>query len=411
MADMAFETTFNSYRALDILGEGGSGKVYRVEDQDGKVYALKCLEAHKATREKRKRFRNEIFFCLRKTSQHIVAVHDHGFATIKGERCPFYVMPHYPSTLREQINKGIPSDKVLQYFGQILNGVEEAHLNSIWHRDLKPENILHDPASDLLVVADFGIAHFAEEFLQTSVETDPRARLANFRYAAPEQRTPNQRVDRRADIYALGLILNEMFTGLLLQGTGYRTIASVAPSYAYLDEIVDGMVRQASDERITSIDAIKQKLIAYRNDFISRQRLSELTHKVIPLTEIDDPLVNDPVKLVDVDYQKGNLVFILNHRVNSKWQDAFRSIGNFSFFPGFEPRLFKFTENKAIIAAREPDRREVDLFKDYVSKANDAYFALLRNEQRQKEEAERKRLQEEIEEEERAQRLRQSLKP
>ena len=101
---------------------------------------------------------------------------------------------------------------------------------------------------------------------------------------------------------------------------------------------------------------------------------------------------------------------MLNHRVNRKWQDAFKSIGNFSFFQGFEPRLFEFTANKAIIAAREPDQREIDMFKDYVDKGNAAYVEQLRGEQREKEEAERKRLQEEIEEEKKRQRLRQNLK-
>jgi serine/threonine protein kinase len=55
------------------------------------------------------------------------------------------------------------------------------------HRDLKPENILVSTAADL-VVADFGAAHFAEELLHTAVKTGDAERLANFRYAAPEQR-------------------------------------------------------------------------------------------------------------------------------------------------------------------------------------------------------------------------------
>lgn len=409
MAELLFETSFHSYRVINTLGEGGSGIVYRVEDSGGKVYALKCLDASKTAKEKRKRFKNEIFFCLRNTHKHIVVVSDYGIATIKGKECPFYVMPYYPSTLRELMKKGVAPDKAPHYFSQILDGVEAAHLKSIWHRDLKPENILHDPALDLLVIADFGIAHFGED-LRTFVETDQNTRLANFRYAAPEQRTTGQTVDQRADIYALGLILYEMFTGMLLQGTGHRPIASVAAEYAYFDNVVEGMVRQLPEDRFASIDIVKQRLIAHKNDFVSRQRLSELTSTVISQSEIDDPLVKDPVRLVDVDYKKGIWVFALNHRVNNKWQDSFKSIGNFSFFPGFEPRLFKFTENTATIAAREPDQREIDMFKDYVVKGNTAYAEQLRREQRQKEEAERKRLQEEIEEEKKRQRLRQNLK-
>lgn len=77
----------------------------------------------------------------------------------------------------------------------------------MWHRDLKPENILHDPIENRLVVSDFGIAHFTAELMHTLVETKLAERLANFHYAAPEQRRPGGLVDHRADIYALGLIL------------------------------------------------------------------------------------------------------------------------------------------------------------------------------------------------------------
>jgi hypothetical protein len=201
-----------------------------------------------------------------------------------------------------------------------------------------------------------------------------------------------------------------MFTGMLLQGTGHRSIASVAAQYAYVDNIVEGMVRQLPEDRFASIDIVKQRLIAYKNDFVSRQRLSELTSTVIPRSEIDDLLVKDPVRLVDVDYLKGSLIFVLNHRVNNKWQDTFKNIGNFSFFPGFEPRLFTFIEDTAIIGSPAPGQREIDMFKDYVDKGNAAYAEILRQEQRQKEEAERKRLQEEIEEEKKRQKLRQNLK-
>lgn len=410
MSDLLFETLFNSYRISSTLGEGGSGTVYRVEDSSKKTYALKCLDASKTSREKRKRFKNEIFFCLRNTHKNIVTVSDYGVATIKGNECPFYVMPHYLSTLRELMKKGIAPGKIPHYFAQILDGVEAAHLKSIWHRDLKPENILHDPAIDSLVIADFGIAHFGEEYLQTTVETDLNTRLANFRYAAPEQRATGQTIDQRTDIYALGLILYEMFTGMLLQGTGHRPIAGVASEYAYFDEIVEGMVRQMPEDRFASIDMVKQKLIAHKNDFVSRQRLSELTSTVISQSEIDDHLVRDPVRLVDIDWQKGILIFVLNHHVNNKWQDSFKHIGDFSFFPGFEPGLFNFTENTARIAAREPDQREIDLFKDYVNRGNAAYAERLRREKHQEEEEERKRLQEEIEAEKKRQRLRQNLK-
>ena len=94
--EASFDTAFNSYRVVGILGEGGSGKVYKVVDESGKEYALKCLEPQKATTEKLKRFKNELFFCLQNRHKNIITVQDHGTAIIKGVKSPFYVMPYYP---------------------------------------------------------------------------------------------------------------------------------------------------------------------------------------------------------------------------------------------------------------------------------------------------------------------------
>jgi serine/threonine protein kinase len=138
--------------------------------------------------------------------------------------------------------------------------MEAAHQNSVCHRDLKPENILFDEGTRTLVVADFGIAKFKEEELQTAVETSAHEKLANFQYSAPEQRARGRIVDQRADIYALGLILNEMFTGDVLQGVGFKRISSVAPQYSYLDSAIDAMVQQIPENRPGSIGEVRRML-------------------------------------------------------------------------------------------------------------------------------------------------------
>lgn len=101
---------------------------------------------------------------------------------------PFYVMPLYQHTLRGLMDAGIERNRILPLFSLILDGVEAAHLLRVWHRDLKPENVLCDANSGSAVIADFGIAHFEEDELYTAVETRNGDRLANFQYAAPEQR-------------------------------------------------------------------------------------------------------------------------------------------------------------------------------------------------------------------------------
>jgi serine/threonine protein kinase len=256
---LIFETALSKFTVEATIGEGGTGNVYRVQDEDGAIWAVKCLRPAVVSRDRRKRFRNEIAFCSTDRHPHIIRVEESGVAEIAGTRVPFYVMPAYASTLRQLMVDGIPHNQGLVLFDQVLSGLQVAHDAGVWHRDLKPENILYDATSKKLVVADFGIAHFAEELLHTTIQTADGDRLANFQYAAPEQRAYRQ-VDHRADIYALGVILNEMFTREILQGTGPRTIASVAPAFGYLDAVVERMVRQSPDDRPQSIAEVRAAL-------------------------------------------------------------------------------------------------------------------------------------------------------
>lgn len=256
VASSQFRTALGSYALGAQLGEGGSGKVFRVTDDDGAPHALKYLKPESLSSSKTKRFRNEMAFCSNNTHPNIITVTDRGLAVVNGVEVPFYVMPVFPQTLRSLMDTKIAPDRLLEVFGQVLEGVEAAHNAGIWHRDLKPQNVLVDSAGGRAVVTDFGIAHFTEDLLHTMIETRNSDRLANFRYAAPEQRS-NGVVDQRADIYALGLILYEMLTGDLLQGTQHRQIASLHPELAYLDNIVERMTRQRSEDRPKSIAEFK----------------------------------------------------------------------------------------------------------------------------------------------------------
>jgi len=402
-----FTTTFGSYQVQELLGYGGSGTVYRVADDDGDPFAIKCLNPDTVTSDKRKRFKNELMFCLRNRHPNIVTVLDYGIVSISGNDRSFYVMHCYPSTLRSLMKQGISPDRVLPIFGHMLDGVEAAHLQSVVHRDLKPENILMGPASDVVVVADFGIAHFTEEFLQTVVQTKPQDRLANFGYAAPEQKAKGQPVDRRADIFALGLILNEMFTGEVLQGSGYRKVGDVAPAYAYLDALVDVMVRQHPEERLAQILDVKQQLIARGDEFVSLQKLSALQNRVVQRSEIEDPLVTEPVRLVSVGYGQGDLILHLSQPVSGRWIDAFRNISYGYAVLGATPANFRFTDDIARVRLPNEDqaRSIVDHFTQYLELANRDYRLRLERREKQREQEERQRLLDEIQEEEKRQRI------
>lgn len=404
-----FETATNSYRVIGVVGQGGSGVVYKTTD--GSVeYAVKCLHASVATGEKLKRFGNELRFCERNSHPNIIHMLDHGIVISSGKKMPFYVMPLYPRTLRDLMDAGIKHDQIVPLFSRVLDGVEAAHLLRVWHRDLKPENILCDAGCASVVVADFGIAHFEEDELYTAVETKNGDRLANFQYAAPEQRVRGGQVDLRADIFALGLILNEMFTGEVLQGSGHKTIASVAPEFAYLYDIVTAMVRQSPSDRPGTIAAIKSELQKKGNEFISAQKISKLTQTVVPESELDDPLILNPVQLVGVDYNGEMLFFELKPAVNPNWVHCFGHIGGYQSVLGKGPPHFSWDHGRAVIQASEQEAPLiVKFFKGYVDQANKDYVELLTTNKRHEEERRRKEIQRQLEIEQKRQRVLQKI--
>ena len=302
-----FRTTFSSYLAREVIGEGGSGRVYLADEDQGPPVAIKLLDESKATKERLKRFENEYRFCNQTDHPNIIRVIDHG---LHEERGSFFVMPLYECSLRQLLNDGIPCDRALAIFSRIINGVEAAHLLGVVHRDLKPENILVRNRGDELVVADFGIARFTAEDLYTAVETKAQDRLANFQYAAPEQRMRDADVDYRADIYAIGLMLNEMFTRAIPLGTNYQTIGAVAEESGYLDSLVARMLSQDPAARPSSMRDIRQELNARRNEFLSHQRVSALKQTVISEAEIDDPLAEIPPTVIDADWDGSTLTLV-----------------------------------------------------------------------------------------------------
>jgi eukaryotic-like serine/threonine-protein kinase len=392
---IVFETIDNSYETVGILGQGGAGVVYEVTDQDSNIHALKLLSANKVNREGLKRFKNEITFCSRNKHINVVTVTDSGIHLVDGVKSPFYVMPRFQTTLRKVMSQGIPPERVLIYFSQVMDGVEAAHLKGIWHRDLKPENVFYEERADQFAIGDFGIAHFGEEFLLTSVETRPDSRLANFLYAAPEQKKRGSVVDYRADIFALGLILNEMFTDEVLHGVGHRTIGDVTPAFSYLDELVHAMVSQSPDARPASIDAIKQELISRQNDFVSRQKISKLENTVIPTSEVDDPLILNPVKIIRADWDDGRLMLKLNHSVSTKWIDVFRNIGGYRYLMGSGPEDWVFRGDIASVGASSHETQQIlDNFKWYLTVTNRDYAERRIGETRAQEERMRRELQE-----------------
>jgi serine/threonine protein kinase len=363
---ISFETTFGTYVVDELLGEGGAGRVYGGTGLDGNPIALKLLAEDKATTDKRRRFKNEISFLIRNNHPNIVAVLDHGIAhgDVAG---PFYVMRRYHCSLRDLMIKGIDPQKVMPLFSQILDGVEAAHLKRVIHRDLKPENVLCDKDSDIVAIADFGTARLTEDILATIIETAPTQRLANFQYAAPEQRRAGGDVQAAADIYALGLILNELFTGVIPVGTEPRRISQVSEDQAYLDDVVSKMLRQTPSDRPQSITEVKRLIQHHQSDAVSLQRLSKIDGTVIKATAIDEPLAEAPPRLVDASWDEGELTLVLDRPVSPDWVAALRNMSGYTSVLGKGPDVFSFIGKLATVRSSEHQVQAiVDNFKAWL---------------------------------------------
>lgn len=195
------------------------------------------------------------------------------------------------------------------------------------------------------------------------------------------------------------------------RGSGHKTIASVAPSYAYLDDIVDAMVRQSPSERLDTIPAVKNELQRKGNEFISAQKISALSQAVVPEAELDDPLIVNPVRLVNIDYNGDYLFFELSPPVNPNWIQSFAHIGSYQSVLGKGPPHFGWDRGRAIIQATEQEAPLIaELFKKYIDQANAGYLELLRNNKRQEEEGRRKEIRRQLEIERKRQRVLQKIK-
>lgn len=249
------------YLLTEEIGGGGNGTVFAATSvSDTHEYAVKFLLQGHSDSDKVARFLAEIEFC--KTADHpniikIVGTGQHN------ERY-FYIMPRYKGTLRGIIENENDIWQLLQICIQLCEGVSFIHEKRIIHRDLKPENVLLGDNNEL-VIADFGIAHFVDSSM-----TKEHDWLGNKRYAAPEQLYQEKITELTAacDIFALGRIINEIFTKHNPDGTSYLQIADVYPVLSPLDYIVNRCLLQNPSER-PSIEELVTELKLVSNSLES----------------------------------------------------------------------------------------------------------------------------------------------
>lgn len=209
------------FRIIGLLGRGGMGEVYRADDLKlGHAVALKFLpEGLERDAHQLDRFLDEVRTALRVTHPNVCRIHDISDADGQHFLTMEYVDGEDLASLLRRIGR-LPHDKALQLARQLCAGLGAAHEQGILHRDLKPANIMIDGRGQVKIT-DFGLAG-----LEASIRPDHVA--GTPAYMAPEQLAGTD-VSVRSDIYALGLVLYELFTGkAAVQGS---TMAEIQQSH------------------------------------------------------------------------------------------------------------------------------------------------------------------------------------
>ncbi len=261
LGEKGLQTEDVKLRILDTLGRGGNGVAFLCSDETlGEMVAKVYIPPDKRDLDDQSlgRFQNEVKLATTIRHPNVVPAVGSGTAKIGAYVLPFYLMPQAASTFRERV--GPPGDaaaieELARLFLQVCMGVSCLHSHHIIHRDLKPENLLIS-RDGTAWVADLGIAHIDPDFVSVSLRTIAAERLLNRDYYAPEQRFgDNKHVDARADIYALGCILYELFTGAPPVRRDSPPIASIDAAFADLDPVVDRMTSYEPSSRYQNIEA------------------------------------------------------------------------------------------------------------------------------------------------------------
>ena len=202
--------TISHYRILEKLGEGGMGVVYKAEDTKlRRPVALKFLPPE-LTRdpEAKERFIQEAQAASALDHPNICNIHEID-ETPEGQL--FICMAYYEGeTLKEKIKRDpLDAHEAIRVAMQIGQGLAKAHSHGIVHRDMKPANIVVTDEG-VAKILDFGLAKLAGQVRLTKVSST----LGTVAYMSPEQ-AGGKEIDRRTDIWSLGVILYEMLTGRL----------------------------------------------------------------------------------------------------------------------------------------------------------------------------------------------------
>jgi len=209
---------FSAYTALELIGRGGMAKVYKAQHPKlNRVVAIKILDEHLVKEaDFRRRFEREAQTVASLKHPNIVQMFDYGEAGGMYYMVMEYISgPDLSSFLRQQ--GAMPLAQAFPLIHDVASALDHAHDQGLVHRDIKPSNVMLDPVTNAgpehrgyrAVLMDFGLA----KIVGGSAYLTQAGVLGTFSYVAPEQIRAASNVDRRADVYGLGVMAFKMLTG------------------------------------------------------------------------------------------------------------------------------------------------------------------------------------------------------
>jgi hypothetical protein len=287
------EIDVTRFEILEAIGTGGMGTVYRALQRSvGRYVAVKVLAPEQAANVLGlARFVREANAIARIAHPNIVQLID--FGRDHHGRMLLVMELLEGESLRDLLRRGGPMapERAVHVAVQCLSALRSAHAAGIVHRDLKPENIFIQRvgADDLVKVLDFGVAKIAQgDDVPAEHNTTQGTMVGTLRYMAPEQ-IAGEAPDHRVDVYAMGVLLYEMLSGVTPFDTRdrfvlLRQILTEAPTplcvrtpqvSPALSEVVMAALRKVAAERFVGADALRDALLP----FLAPQhaRLAELS--------------------------------------------------------------------------------------------------------------------------------------
>lgn len=289
------------YRVIKQIGAGGMGAVYlAIHPQMNKQVVIKKLRTDRSSKALRSRFFREADDLMRLSNPHIVKMYDY-FSDRGGD---YIVLEFIDGMALDKLLKkqgeSLPVPLAMQIFTDTCHGLRAAHANGIIHRDIKPANVLLSKRAEVKL-ADFGIAGREDDkgggiTLAEGAGTDGNPSsdfvtrtgtvLGTPAYMSPEQLEDSSSVDRRSDIYSMGVMLYQLLTGEKPFGSEYNDNTREAIKKGNyisprkrnrkipwaISRMIRKMMSVKKEDRYKSMDDVIRKCEAYMSGFTDSTR-------------------------------------------------------------------------------------------------------------------------------------------